>query len=47
MKKDLGFSISGLWYWMKRLGITLKKNHSITKKPKKKFDKPLEEESIK
>ena len=43
MKKDLGFSIRGLWYRVKQLGITLKKKSSSTKKPIKRIEKPLEE----
>ena len=44
MRKALGFSISGLWYRIKQLGITLKKSRFITKKPIKKQEKPLKEQ---
>ena len=44
MKKDLGFSVSSIWYRLKQLGITLKKSHFSTKKQKKKKEKTTKEE---
>ena len=44
IKKDLGFSVSSIWYRLKQLGITLKKSHFSTKKQKKKKEKTTKEE---
>ena len=44
IKKDLGFSLSSIWYRLKQMGITLKKSRFSTKKQKKKKEKTTKEE---
>ena len=44
IKKDLGFSVSSIWYRLKQLGINLKKSRFYKKKQKKKKEKTTKEE---